>query len=49
MMKKTLTAIYEQGVFRPLEAPDLTEQQRVMLIVSVVSPSGPVARFSQTA
>src|SRR5215813_4944417 len=39
MMRKTLTAIYAQGVFRPLGPPDLPEQQRVMLIVSEVSPS----------
>ena len=39
MMRKTLTAIYEQGVFRPLEPPDLPEQQRVTLIVSAMSPS----------
>ena len=39
MMRKTLTAIYEQGVFRPLELPDLPEQQRVTLVVSAVSPS----------
>jgi predicted DNA-binding antitoxin AbrB/MazE fold protein len=39
MMRKTLTAVYEQGVFRPLEPPDLPEQQRVTLIISAGSPS----------
>jgi predicted DNA-binding antitoxin AbrB/MazE fold protein len=33
------SVIYEQGVFRPLEPPDLPEQQRVTLVVSAVSPS----------
>lgn len=39
MKSKTLTAVYEHGVFRPLEPADLPEQQRVTLIVSDVSPS----------
>ena len=30
---------YEQGVFRPLEPPNLPEQQRVTLIVSPMSSS----------
>lgn len=39
MTSKTLAAIYEQGVFRPLEPLDLPEQQRVTLIVSAILPS----------
>ncbi len=39
LMRKTLTAVYEQGVFRPLEPPDLPEHQRVTLIVSAMPPS----------
>ena len=38
-MRKTLTAIYEQRMFRPMEPPDLPEQQRVTLTVSAVSSS----------
>lgn len=32
-MKQTLDAIYESGVFRPLERPQVSEGQRVRLIV----------------
>ena len=34
-MKKTLEAVYENGVFRPLKRPDgLAEHRRVMLTVT---------------
>lgn len=32
-MQKTLDAIYEHGVFRPLQLPEIPEGQRVQLVV----------------
>ena len=32
-MQKTLDAIYEHGVFRPLQHPEIPEGQRVQLVV----------------
>jgi predicted DNA-binding antitoxin AbrB/MazE fold protein len=37
-MRKTLEAIYENGVLRPLEPLDLHEHQHVMVVVSELSP-----------
>jgi predicted DNA-binding antitoxin AbrB/MazE fold protein len=34
MMKKNVEAVYENGVFRPLEPVDLPEHQRVQLSVA---------------
>jgi predicted DNA-binding antitoxin AbrB/MazE fold protein len=34
MMKKSVEAIYENGVFRPLEPVDLPEHQRVQVSVA---------------
>lgn len=36
-MQQTLDAIYENGVFRPLESPEIPDGQQVRLIVE--SPS----------
>ncbi|QLE59899.1 antitoxin family protein [Nostoc sp. TCL26-01] len=38
---QTLKAIYENGVFRPLEKPELTEGQSVQLIVDTTNPLTP--------
>ncbi len=41
-MQQVVKAVYEQGVFRPLQAPELSEGQEVQLIVhskNQVSPS----------
>jgi len=38
-MSKTIEAIFENGVFRPLERVDLKEHQRVMLILQDVKSS----------
>jgi predicted DNA-binding antitoxin AbrB/MazE fold protein len=40
-MSKTIRAIYENGVFRPLESPDLPEFEQVRLTVEPVSPDVP--------
>ena len=37
-MKQTLDAVYEKGVFRPLQSPELSEGQRVRL--EVETPPG---------
>ena len=37
MPKETLEAIYENGVFRPLKLPKITEGQQVRLIVEETS------------
>lgn len=39
-MERTFTAVYEHGVFRPLEPANFPEQQRVTLVVST-APSPP--------
>ncbi|KYC36047.1 hypothetical protein WA1_40620 [Scytonema hofmannii PCC 7110] len=38
---QTLKAIYENGVFRPLEEPELIEGQFVQLIVEPTTPLSP--------
>jgi predicted DNA-binding antitoxin AbrB/MazE fold protein len=41
-MQQIVKAVYEHGVFRPLQAPELSEGQEVQLIVqskNLVSPS----------
>ncbi len=38
---QTLKAIYENGVFRPLEKPELTEGQSVQLIIDTTNPLTP--------
>ena len=41
MSKETLEAIYENGVFRPLKRPKITEGQQVRLIVEGTSGMRP--------
>ena len=36
-MKKELDAIYENGVFKPLTSPEISEGQQVKIIVETVS------------
>lgn len=38
-MKQTLDAIYEQGVFRPLQNPEVAEGQHVRLVVETLPES----------
>lgn len=38
---QTLKAIYENGVFRPLEKPELTEGQPVQITVDTSTPFTP--------
>ena len=40
-MSQIIRAIYENGVFKPLEAPDLTESEQVRLTVELVAPDAP--------
>ncbi len=40
-MTQTLDAIYENGTFRPLKTPQLTEGQRVQLVIQTPSPMMP--------
>jgi predicted DNA-binding antitoxin AbrB/MazE fold protein len=40
-MKQTLDAIYEKGVFRPLERPEIPEGQKVRLEVDILSEGPP--------
>lgn len=40
-MKQTLDAIYENGVFRPLESPKISEGQKVKLTVETTLVSSP--------
>lgn len=40
-MKQTINAIYENGVFRPLKSPDISEGQQVRLIVETTSDPTP--------
>lgn len=40
-MKQTVNAIYENGVFRPLKTPEISEGQQVRLIVETRSDSNP--------
>ena len=42
-MSQTIRAIYENGIFRPLETPSLAEREQVRLIVEPDSPSAPSA------
>ena len=37
-MFQTIRAIYENGVFKPLDLPNLSEQEQVRLIVEPVAP-----------
>ena len=39
-MKETIEAIYEKGVFRPLETPDISEGLKVRLEVETLAESG---------
>lgn len=39
-VSKTLEAVYENGVFRPLETPDLPDAQRVRLQVELITQGG---------
>ena len=41
-MKQTVNAIYENGVFRPLKTPEISEGQQVRLIVETRSDSNPL-------
>jgi predicted DNA-binding antitoxin AbrB/MazE fold protein len=41
-MRKTLEAVYENGVLRPLEPLDLHEHQHVVVVVSELSPDSAV-------
>jgi predicted DNA-binding antitoxin AbrB/MazE fold protein len=40
-MTQTLEAIYENGNFRPLKAPQLAEGQLVQLVIQSQSPATP--------
>lgn len=40
-MKQTINAIYENGVFRPLKSPAISEGQQVRLIVETISDPTP--------
>ena len=40
-MKQTINAIYENGVFRPLKSPEISEGQQVRLIVETTSDLTP--------
>ena len=40
-MRQTLDAVYENGVFRPLNHPKLPDGQHVQLIVEMPSESSP--------
>jgi len=49
-MPRTIQAIYENGVFKPLHRLDLTEQQRVeFLILEDDLPSPLIAELAQEA
>ena len=39
VMTDSIRAIYENGVFRPLDTPNLPEHQQVRLIVESIVPS----------
>lgn len=36
-MTTTIRAIYENGIFRPLDAPNLPDQQQVRLVIESVA------------
>ena len=38
-MTHTIRAIFENGIFRPLDATDLPEHQQVRLTIESISPS----------
>ena len=40
-MKQTLDAVYENGVFRPLKRPKISEGQQVRLVVETPSKESP--------
>jgi predicted DNA-binding antitoxin AbrB/MazE fold protein len=40
-MKHTINAIYENGVFRPLKSPEISEGQQVRLMVETTSDPTP--------
>ena len=40
-MRQTLAAVYEDGVFRPLNRPKLSDGQHVQLIVEMASEPSP--------
>ncbi|MBI3537827.1 MAG: antitoxin family protein [Chloroflexi bacterium] len=42
-MSRTLEAVYERGVFKPLESLDIPEHQRVVLIVQIPNARETVA------
>ena len=46
-MANTILAIYENGVFRPLQTPGLEEHQRVHLLVIPDDPTALVALQQQ--
>lgn len=48
-MSQTVLAIYEDGVFKPLESPNLPESERVRLTVeAVTSDDGPQSDNGQS-
>ena len=48
-MEHTLEAVYEGGVFKPLETPELPEHQRVVLVVRLpaASPAAELVAWRQ--
>ena len=40
-VEQQLKAVYEDGVFRPLEPVDLDEHQQVTLAVEIIAPNDP--------
>jgi len=46
-MAETIPAIYENGVFRPLQPPSLQEHQRVHLLVILEDPAALAASQRQ--
>jgi predicted DNA-binding antitoxin AbrB/MazE fold protein len=40
-MQQILNAVYEKGVFRPLQHPDIAEGQQVRLVVETSAPLSP--------
>jgi predicted DNA-binding antitoxin AbrB/MazE fold protein len=46
-MAQILEAVYENGIFRPLQMPDLSEGQMVQLVVSFTPDPAAVARVKR--
>ena len=46
-MAETIPAVYENGVFRPLQSPGLREHQQVYLLVILEDPAALVASQRQ--